>query len=148
MSLGQKIRELRKLEGLTQRQLAQKIGVSEGQISHYEKDTNKPTLEGLKKMAKVFNVLPSELLKEFSETIVENTDNEIQPMQEENNASDLLEQKKDLAYILDLENRYRAISDKYLALIETKIMTQEERNELMKEIESLKNEVKILKERR
>lgn len=56
MSIGQKIKELRDLKGLSQDELSDKIGVSKSMISLYENDTNKPSNKKLLKFADFFGV--------------------------------------------------------------------------------------------
>ena len=53
---GQKLRELRKLEGWTQEEVAKKLGVSKQTYSHYENEKRKPGLEMIQKLAKVYQV--------------------------------------------------------------------------------------------
>jgi transcriptional regulator with XRE-family HTH domain len=50
-ALGNRILELRKKLGMTQTDLAQKIGVSKGAISHFEKSISKPSNETLTKLS-------------------------------------------------------------------------------------------------
>lgn len=56
MLLGQRIRNLRKQNKLTQEQLGKMINVTKVSICCYEKETRSPTLETLIALAKVFNV--------------------------------------------------------------------------------------------
>ena len=51
-----KIREFRKKAGISQRELAKKIGVSFQSISFYEKGERQPKLETWIKLANFFNV--------------------------------------------------------------------------------------------
>src|SRR5690606_2874751 len=53
---GKKLRELRKIEGWTQEQVAKKLGVSKQTYSHYENEKRKPSLDMIKKLAKVYQV--------------------------------------------------------------------------------------------
>jgi transcriptional regulator with XRE-family HTH domain len=50
-TLSAKLLELRKEAKMTQAQLGEKVGVSGGAISHFEKALNKPTAETLKKLS-------------------------------------------------------------------------------------------------
>ena len=59
---GENIKELRKERGLTQKQLADEIGVSQGSIFFWEKEINEPTAGYLVKMAKLFGVSVDEIL--------------------------------------------------------------------------------------
>ena len=42
MGIGRRIREARELAGLTQKELARKIGVTSSAIANYENDTSHP----------------------------------------------------------------------------------------------------------
>ena len=54
--LGNRIRELRKKRGLTQKQLAQKLNVSEQAIAGYEQNARRPNPDMLKDLANFFGV--------------------------------------------------------------------------------------------
>jgi putative transcriptional regulator len=56
-----KLAELRKKKGLTQKELADILGVSESTISMYETGDRIPSLFKAKKMAKFFNVKVEEI---------------------------------------------------------------------------------------
>ncbi len=56
MLLGKRLKELRIKEGLTQRELGEKINVTKVSICCYESGTRTPTLETLFELAKVFEV--------------------------------------------------------------------------------------------
>lgn len=53
---GEKLRELRNLEGWTQEEVAKKIGVSKQTYSHYENEKRTPSLETIRKLAVVYGV--------------------------------------------------------------------------------------------
>jgi transcriptional regulator with XRE-family HTH domain len=55
-SLGERIAELRKANGLTQEQLAEKAGYSVEFISLVERGLNAPSVAGLAKIAKALKV--------------------------------------------------------------------------------------------
>ena len=61
-NLGKRIKELRIEKGLTQPQLAQLIGVSNGIISIWENDINEPKATYIKRLAETFNVSADFLL--------------------------------------------------------------------------------------
>ena len=54
-SLGEKIRQYRKSKGLTQEQLAEKIGIDNKHLSRIEKGRHMPTYHVLKKLSKVLD---------------------------------------------------------------------------------------------
>lgn len=51
-----RIKELRKSKGLTQPELAKKVGISEQAVSFYENDRRKPKIETWNRLADFFNV--------------------------------------------------------------------------------------------
>lgn len=53
---GLLLRELRERSNLTQKQLGNKIGVSEGMISRYENNMSEPPFETVRDFAAIFNV--------------------------------------------------------------------------------------------
>lgn len=56
MSKMNRIKELRKSKGLTQPELAKKVGISEQAVSFYENDRRKPKIETWNRLADFFNV--------------------------------------------------------------------------------------------
>ena len=62
--LGERIRELRKACGLTQEQLAERIGVEQKHVSRIELGTNYPTIKRLEKIAEALN-LPMQSFFDF-----------------------------------------------------------------------------------
>jgi transcriptional regulator with XRE-family HTH domain len=60
--LSENIKEFRIEKGLSQAELAQKVGVSQGAIYFWEKGINEPTAGCIIKLAKVFSVTADELL--------------------------------------------------------------------------------------
>ncbi len=61
LSLGKKIKELRKAHGLSQEHLAEQMDVSRQSISKWENDLSEPSAENLFQLADVFNVSVAEL---------------------------------------------------------------------------------------
>lgn len=61
-NLGNRIKELRIENGLTQPQLAEKVGVSKAVISFWENGINEPKASYVLKLAKCFNVSTDFLL--------------------------------------------------------------------------------------
>lgn len=61
MSLKHKIAYWRNKRGLSQRELADKVGVNPSAIAHYETGHNKPRIETLFKLAHALDVEVSEL---------------------------------------------------------------------------------------
>lgn len=56
MSIGEKIKAMRKAKGMTQKQLAEKIGVVPSTITKYEKDSLEPNLETLASLCEVLGM--------------------------------------------------------------------------------------------
>lgn len=54
--LSERMKELRKANNLTQKELADRIGVSVGAIKHWEQDKGEPNTAALISMAVLFNV--------------------------------------------------------------------------------------------
>lgn len=59
-----RIRELRKRAGLSQKDLAQLAGISQPAISQVENDTRPLTVDWMRTFARIFGVSPAELLGE------------------------------------------------------------------------------------
>ncbi|MCH3963006.1 MAG: helix-turn-helix domain-containing protein [Clostridium sp.] len=64
MDIGTKIKKIRESKNLTQKQLAEKIGVTPVTITRYENNNRKPSIETLNKMAKALNVTINDLAGE------------------------------------------------------------------------------------
>ena len=60
--MGEKIRELRTEQKMTQEQLANRLGLVKGSISAYEQGTKYPSLEVLVNICQIFNVSADYLL--------------------------------------------------------------------------------------
>lgn len=60
MNIGQKIKELRKKRGLTQKELGKRLNVSYQMIAQYESGRRKPKIEQLRKIAQALSVDLSE----------------------------------------------------------------------------------------
>ena len=56
MTRGEKIRELREKLGMTQTELAEKIGVSKSMVSAYENDIRKPSFSVLESLSEALGV--------------------------------------------------------------------------------------------
>lgn len=62
MDFGTKLKELRTQNGLTQKQLADQLGVTKSVVSFYERQERTPSPEVLRKMAAIFRVSADFLL--------------------------------------------------------------------------------------
>lgn len=63
----EKLKVLRKKKGLTQQQIADKIGVNRGSYSNWEKGKREPSFENLSMLACIFDVSIDFLLSEYLE---------------------------------------------------------------------------------
>lgn len=61
MSTGERIKKLRKARGMTQGQVAEAIGATEGAVRHYERGVRTPGAEQIAAIAEVLGVSPSAL---------------------------------------------------------------------------------------
>lgn len=62
MLLAEKIRRMRERAGLTQEQLAEKLGVSRQVVTKWENGSGMPKIENLKALADYFHVTVDELI--------------------------------------------------------------------------------------
>ena len=62
MDFGTRLKELRKQSGLTQQQLAERIGVSKSVVSFYELRERSPSPDVLTKLSHIFHVSTDYLL--------------------------------------------------------------------------------------
>lgn len=76
MEIGNKIMNLRKKNGLSQEELAEKIGVARQTISKWELGETSPDLKQAKELSKIFNVSLDELVdNDIKDILVEKTSN-------------------------------------------------------------------------
>ena len=76
MEIGKKIMELRKKNGLSQEELAEKIGVARQTISKWELGETSPDLKQSKELSKIFNVSLDELVSnDIKDVLIEKTSN-------------------------------------------------------------------------
>ena len=77
MEIGNKINQLRKLSGMTQEQLAEKLNVSRQTISKWESDSTSPDLESIVKISRICHVSLDDLLKEGEAGVANKIDEQI-----------------------------------------------------------------------
>jgi len=58
---GEKIRRARKAAGMTQRQLADRLGVSNTSVSNWEKDLSRPDADLIQALCAVLNLQPNDV---------------------------------------------------------------------------------------
>lgn len=61
---GEKIKAARKAAGMTQKQLAEKVGVSNAAVSNWEKNLNRPDPDQIELLCGILNITPSSLFGE------------------------------------------------------------------------------------
>lgn len=59
--MGEKIRQLREQAGLTQKQLAEAVGVDQSAVARWESGENHPTAERIMQIADVLGCNPGDL---------------------------------------------------------------------------------------
>jgi transcriptional regulator with XRE-family HTH domain len=69
MAIGQNIAEMRKARDLTQRELADKLGVSQSHIARWETERSQPRSKALDSLAEIFEITVEELLSGGSENL-------------------------------------------------------------------------------
>lgn len=76
MKFHERLRELRKQSTYTQKELAEKLGVSTITIRQYEQGTREPNIERILRLALIFNVSTDELLcvSDFKTFLEESSD--------------------------------------------------------------------------
>ena len=100
MEIGNKIKQLRYKAGLTQEQLASKLGISAQSISKWEGAQSVPDLEKILKLCEVFGVSTDYLLKDEME-VEEVKEDVYEPLKVKHIsaefANDYMDQKKKVA---------------------------------------------------
>lgn len=97
-TISDRIRELRKERGLTQKALAQKVGVSQGSVAHWERDANKLNAANMQALAQA--------LKTSSQYILSGKPDQEplgSPVDEWDDNTPLGEDDYEVPYLLDLE---------------------------------------------
>lgn len=74
-TLGAKIAESRKNKGMTQRDLAQKMHVTDKAVSKWERDASRPDIGSIALLAKTLDIPVEELLQCTNTTVPKNTEN-------------------------------------------------------------------------
>ena len=67
-SLGMMISSLRKEKGMTQLELAEKMGVTDKAVSKWERDLSFPDINSIPKLAEIFDVSVDDLMQVKTET--------------------------------------------------------------------------------
>ncbi len=80
-----KIKELREKKGISQKELADYLNITQVQISKYELGKNEPDLNTTKKIAEYFNVTIDYLLGTSEENIILITKNDLETLKDSAN---------------------------------------------------------------
>lgn len=64
MSIGEKVKYYRNLNGLSQRSFAQKLGIFYTAVGKWEKDTYVPSIVYIMKMCKIFKITIDEFVED------------------------------------------------------------------------------------
>jgi transcriptional regulator with XRE-family HTH domain len=75
-SIKERLRDLRKLHKLTQKDIGDFLGISESAYGYYEQGRNEPSLKTIKKLANKFGVSPSYILGETKNPTIKDDDKE------------------------------------------------------------------------
>ena len=67
-TLGMMISSLRKEKGMTQLELAEKMGVTDKAVSKWERDLSFPDINSIPKLAEIFDVSVDDLMQVKTET--------------------------------------------------------------------------------
>jgi transcriptional regulator with XRE-family HTH domain len=63
-SFSDNLKTIRKKRGMSQAQLADKLGISQRSVSHYEENTRYPTIDKVYDIARALDVTIEELISE------------------------------------------------------------------------------------
>ena len=74
INVGEKVKELRMANGLTQSGLAEKIGVTTSAVSSYEVSARQPSYDVLVKISRIFNVTTDYLLGKSDKDVIDVTE--------------------------------------------------------------------------
>lgn len=89
MRIGEKLKEEREKQGLSQKEVADRLHIARQAVSRWETDQSYPDLENLMALGRLYHVSIDELLgmekEEISESVQKKTEEE-QPAEEENSA--------------------------------------------------------------
>lgn len=93
MKINEKIRQMRKTAGLTQEQLASRLGVSAQSVSKWENDITMPDITLLPLIAETFGISIDDLFDLTLEQKLNRIDNRIE-IKEELSPADLMNMKR------------------------------------------------------
>lgn len=103
--LGERLQELRKDKGLTQKELADKLGFSERTIGAYEIGKSKPSYNRLIQLCKFFNVSVEYLLEIIDEPVAYTKNDKVLTLNLNNLSKCEIEEIKDFVYFIHLKHK-------------------------------------------
>lgn len=77
-TLGMMIASLRKEKGMTQLQLAEKMGVTDKAVSKWERDLSMPDINSIPKLAEIYNVSVDDLMQVQAEHKEDTSQNKVE----------------------------------------------------------------------
>lgn len=135
INLGKRIKEFRKIRGLTQKQLAEKLGVTTITIQNYENNRREPNIETIGKIANILNTTASELFGFEVYDIEGNSVNSIEtPLNRVNNnfEEDYNQYKEDHKETIgEFRNKLNHLSDKERVKLLSNIFKSKEQKEFL-----------------
>lgn len=118
MYVGNKIKAMRKLRGLTQSELAEQVGVTNTTISNYEQAVSKPNIEMIEKLCQVLKCNKTDLIGEN-------------------------DMKKDISIVLEAISSLLVDGDKHELLYKNKPVNNEVRKLLAEDVDSMRCKIEI-----
>lgn len=118
MYVGNKIKAMRKLRGLTQSELAEQVGVTNTTISNYEQAVSKPNIEMIEKLCQVLKCNKTDLIGEN-------------------------DMKKDISIVLEAISSLLVDGDKHELLYKNKPVNDEVRKLLAEDVDSMRRKIEI-----
>lgn len=106
-----RIRKCRKKMGLTMKELAAKVGISEGMISYYESGERQPNYEKLIRLAEIFNCSTDYLLGIIDQPFQANTD-QLKTMGVESIDSDELLTPEELVIVAEFIKKFKKFRER------------------------------------
>lgn len=110
MSIGERVKELRKKNGMNQEEFSKKLGKTRSMVTHLENDNTMPTADTIIEMCKIFNVSADYILIGIEEIKDRESEKEIL-----HNYRQLTEKNKGKADLLveELLEKQKASEPKY-----------------------------------
>lgn len=118
MYVGNKIKAMRKLRGLTQSELAEQVGVTNTTILNYEQAVSKPNIEMIEKLCQVLKCNKTDLIGEN-------------------------DMKKDISIVLEAISSLLVDGDKHELLYKNKPVNNEVRKLLAEDVDSMRRKIEI-----